>query len=59
MTETSNCVYSYACLANEIKGHFQMIHFVHLHQPNYFIQQALALKPQFKHHSLRASPYQH
>lgn len=56
MTENSNYVYSYACLTNEIKGHFQIIHFVHLHQQNYFIQQALALKPQFKSHNLRASP---
>lgn len=57
MTENSNYVYSYECLTNEIKGHFQIIHFVHLHQPNSFMQQAL--KPQFKHHSLRASPSQH
>lgn len=54
MTENSNYVYSYECLTNKIKGHFQKIHFVHLHQPNSFIEQAL--KPQFQHHSLRASP---
>lgn len=56
MTENSNYVCSYVCLTNEIKGHFQRIHFVHLHQPNYFIQLALALRPQIKQRGHWASP---
>lgn len=59
MTENSNYVCSYVCLTNEIKGHFQIIHFVHLHQPNYFIHLSLVLKPQFKQHSLRVSPHKY
>lgn len=59
MTENSNYVCSYVCLTNEIKGHFQRIHFVHLHQPNYSIQLSLAPRLEFQQRSHWASPPAH